>query len=161
MLATLPNRLANLVTPRPELADALADVLPVLEHARVPSTIVHGDFAPWNLREHAGKVCAFDWEYAELDGLPLIDETHYRLQVGYLLDKWTLDDARAALAQMGRENELGLSGEAVRAVQVVYFIDNLTRLFAEGYDETENEMVAWYCQLLRRLLQGKKEMVRA
>ena len=43
----------------------------------VPSTIVHGDFAPWNLRTHHGKISAFDWEYGELDGLPLMDETHY------------------------------------------------------------------------------------
>jgi hypothetical protein len=161
MLAALPRRLTNLPISRPELNEALADVLPILEQTRVPSTIVHGDFAPWNLREHNRKVAAFDWEYAELDGLPLIDETHYRLQVGYLLDKWSLDDARAALARMGRENELGLRAEQVRAIQVVYFIDNLARLFAEGYDETENEMVAWYCRLLRRLLEAKKEVVRA
>ena len=55
------------------------------DEMRIPSTIVHGDFAPWNLREHNGQIAAFDWEYAELDGLPLVDQTHYELQVGYLL----------------------------------------------------------------------------
>jgi hypothetical protein len=128
----------------------------------VPSTIIHGDFAPWNLRTEHGKVCAFDWEYAELDGLPLFDEFHYQLQVGYLLNDWSLDRAIALAAQMQRENDLHLSPAAVRAIQVIYLIDNLCRLFAEGYDEKENDMVGWYCQLLQRLSHaGRREMTAA
>ena len=46
-----------------------------------------------------GSVAAFDWEYAQLDGLPYLDETHYRLQVGYLLNNWNLDRALLMLEQ--------------------------------------------------------------
>src|SRR5205823_151212 len=124
---------------------------------------IHGDFAPWNLRAQNAKVVAFDWEYAELDGVPLFDETHYRLQVGYLLENWDIARACAALEQMQLQNPgaPGLSSEQVRAIQAVYLIDNLTRLFAEGYDETENDMVGWYLKLLGRLVPARKELARA
>ena len=56
-------------------------------------TIVHGDFAPWNLRERDGAISAFDWEYGQPSGLPLLDELHYRLQVGFLLENWSPDQA--------------------------------------------------------------------
>ena len=104
---------------------------------------------------------AFDWEYAELDGLPLFDETHYRLQVGYLLDNWDLARAEAELAAIRNRNDLSLPAEQVRAIQAGYLIDNLARLFAEGYDESENDMVGWYCELLRRLTRPQKAMVAA
>lgn len=157
MVAALPARLAQLSTSASFLTDALQDVLPILARARVPSTIVHGDFAPWNLREHKGAVTAFDWEYAELDGLPFADETHYRLQTGYLLEKWDLDRACADLEKMRLQNDLSLSSEQMRAIQVTYLIDNLARLFAEGYVQEENDMVGWYCKLLARLTPARKE----
>jgi hypothetical protein len=161
LVATLLQRISDLPIPRPELDDALEEILPILEQTRVPSTIIHGDFAPWNLRADNGKVVAFDWEYAELDGLPLFDETHYRLQVGYLLDSWDIARACAALEEMQLHNDLSLSIAQVRAIQAVYLIDNLTRLFAEGYDEAENDMVGWYLKLLGQLVPGRKELVGA
>ncbi|HEX3355805.1 MAG TPA: phosphotransferase [Tepidisphaeraceae bacterium] len=157
-IATLITRIEHLPIPRPELADALHESLATLDEMHVPSTVIHGDFAPWNLREHHGKIAAFDWEYADLDGLPLIDETHYRIQVGYLLEKWNIPHAVASLGRVHLENDLALTAKQVRALQVVYLIDNLTRLFHEGYDEAENEMVAWYGQLLKALVATRKEM---
>jgi hypothetical protein len=157
MVTALPARLAQLQYSASLLSDALGDVLPILARTRVPSTIVHGDFAPWNLREHNGAVAAFDWEYAELDGLPYADETHYLLQVGYLLENWDLDHACAALGQMRLKNDLSLLSEQMRAIQATYLIDNLARLFAEGYDREENDMVGWYCKLLARLTRARTE----
>ena len=155
MIALLPQRIMR----RPDLIEAFHDALPVLAHTRVPSTIIHGDFAPWNLREHDGCTVAFDWEYAELDGLPFIDETHYRLQVGYLLDGWDLRRAGQCLQQMRANNDLSLSTEQMRAIQIIYLIDQLARLFTEGYDESENDMVGWYCKLLRELTAMRKELI--
>jgi Phosphotransferase enzyme family len=160
-VTTLAARIENLPASHHELADALHDVLPVLDEMQIPATIVHGDFAPWNLREHDGQIAAFDWEYAEVDGLPLIDETHYRIQVGYLLEKWNIPQAVASLGRVHLENDLSLTAKQVRALQVVYLIDNLTRLFGEGYDEAENEMVAWYGRLLKVLVGTRKEMAAA
>jgi hypothetical protein len=161
LVATLPDRIDDLPFPRSALVEALEELWPTLQQTRVPSTIIHGDFAPWNLRAQNGAVVAFDWEYAELDGVPYFDETHYRLQVGYLLENWDISSARAALEQMQLHNDLSLSVEQMRALQAVYLIDNLTRLFAEGYDESDNDMVAWYLKLLGQLAPARQELVRA
>jgi hypothetical protein len=156
LVSTLRDRLTD-----DQLVEAFDEALPILKETRLPATIIHGDFAPWNLREDAGKVSAFDWEYAELDGLPYFDETHYRLQVGYLLENWSLDRALTELRQMQSSNDLGLSSEQMRSIQVVYFLDNLARLFSEGYDAADNDMVGWYCALLRKLVPARKEVVAA
>ena len=97
----------------------------------------------------------------QLDGLPYLDETHYRLQVGYLLDNWNLERALLMLEHMQRRNDLGLSPVQMKAIQAIYLIENLARLFAEGYDAADNDMVGWYCQLLHKLSPARKEMVAA
>ena len=147
MVASLPQRLGALRPPRPELRDALDAVLPTLERTIVPSTIVHGDFAPWNLRTHAGKLSAFDWEYGEIDGLPLIDQVHFRLQLGLEMERWDLDAAVAFLRGMTDD---ALDAGQVRAIQVIYLLDNLARLYGEGYSP-DHDMVALYQALLARL----------
>ena len=46
--------------------------------ARLPATLVHGDFAPWNIREDPqGAVSLIDWESADANGLPLHDLCHF------------------------------------------------------------------------------------
>lgn len=55
----------------------------------VPVTLVHGDFAPWNVRIDHGSVRVFDWEYGSLDGIPSWDRIHFKLQTGLLLERWT------------------------------------------------------------------------
>jgi thiamine kinase-like enzyme len=45
---------------------------------QVPVTWVHGDFAPWNLKEkNDGSFLAIDWEESLCEGLPLYDLIHY------------------------------------------------------------------------------------
>ena len=48
------------------------------EDAIVPAALVHGDFAPWNIRELRGGGCTLlDWESAEWQGIPLYDLCHF------------------------------------------------------------------------------------
>jgi hypothetical protein len=143
----LPDRIAALPAGGARVAEALDGLMPLLEELNVPVTVIHGDFAPWNLREHRGVVSAFDWEYAELDGLPLFDETHFRLQVGSHLHAWIPEQAHEELRRWAIDRPLSLRPEQVAALQAVYLIDNLTRLLAEGYGQ-DDEMVAWYLRLL-------------
>ncbi len=151
MVATLPARLSDLpVQARQELGAILERLMPTLQSLEVPSTVVHGDFAPWNLRTHDGRISAFDWEYGELDGLPLIDETHYLLQLGSQLHHWNVDQAYQCLAEIAASGPLGMNETQVRAIHSVYLIDSLVRLLNEGYD-ADDEMLAWYRQLLNRL----------
>src|SRR5213079_1842599 len=113
MVATLPARIAALPNPHPELSATLEGWTPTLEQISIPSTIVHGDFAPWNLRTHKRTISAFDWEYGELDGLPLIDETHFMLQLGFQMENWTPEQANHRLRDLAASRPLGLTPEQV------------------------------------------------
>ena len=64
--ATLVNRIANL---------------------RVFKTTMHGDFAPWNIREHRGRWTVLDWERGETIGVPAWDWFHYVIQSAALVDR--------------------------------------------------------------------------
>lgn len=161
MVATMPARIAVLSpTPRAQLSAILHQLMPTLESMNVPSTVIHGDFAPWNLRTHDGKISAFDWEYGELDGLPLVDETHFLLQLGSQLYHWNVDQAHNCLREIAASKPLGLSETQVRAIHSVYLLDSLVRLLNEGYDP-DDEMLAWYRQLLHRLVPAGAEAVAA
>lgn len=133
-----------------ELQARLLTLLPILEKTIVPSTIVHGDFAPWNLREHRGQLCAFDWEYGEIDGLPFMDELHFHLQIGHEMQGWTPQLAFEYLQNHAYNRPLSLTPRQVQAMQQVHIIDQLARLYGEGYDGS-NEMLVWYENLLERL----------
>jgi hypothetical protein len=147
VVASLEARLAELVPARPELCAALDDAMPVLERVKVPSTIVHGDFVPWNLRTDGEEISAFDWEYAALDGLPLMDRTHFMIQSRYELDGWTPAQCFSELNEFAGTKPLGYSVEQVRAFQTIYLVDHLARLLGEKYSEEEH-MVHWYRRLL-------------
>ncbi len=44
----------------------------------LPATWVHGDFAPWNLKQTSNRTLrAIDWEYASPRGLPLFDLVYF------------------------------------------------------------------------------------
>jgi aminoglycoside phosphotransferase (APT) family kinase protein len=45
--------------------------------APVPSGLVHGDFAPWNVIDDGRRVGLIDWEYSRPDGLPFWDLWHF------------------------------------------------------------------------------------
>ena len=109
---------------------------------------------------HDGRLAAFDWEYGELDGLPLVDETHFLLQLGSQLYHWNLDQAENCLREIAASKPLGLSETQVRAIHSVYLLDSLVRLLNEGYDP-DDEMLAWYRQLLHRLVPAGAEAVAA
>jgi len=143
----LPGKLASLAEPRPELTTMLDQALPALERLTVPSTIMHGDFVPWNLRRQGSEISAFDWEYAELDALPLMDETHFLIQDRYELNKRTPEQAYQDLSDFAASGPMGFSAQQVRAIQLIYLIDHLARLFGEKYDQDEH-MVSWYRRLL-------------
>jgi len=53
-----------------------------------------------------------------------------------------------------------LSAQQACALQTVYLLDMLARLLDEGYDP-DDEMVAWYRRVLRRLAPSQKEVVLA
>ena len=132
----------------PELRPTLDAITPVLADADVPRTVIHGDFAPWNVRLRPGADCisVFDWEYGVLDGLPLIDETHFLIQVGYLLNEWHPEKAAHELAAFAAADRR-LGCHVTQALQCVYLVDSVTRLLEEGYSPTD-DMIVWYRRVL-------------
>ncbi len=129
-----------------DLAAAAERTVASLDECRVPSTIVHGDFAPWNLRCRPGGLAAFDWEYGRVDGLPAVDAAHHELQVGYNMHGWSPADAGRALDGHVHDHPT-LSADHVVAMQNAYLLDVLARLAEEGYGPSDR-MVAWHRALL-------------
>jgi hypothetical protein len=148
----LVARISSLPVPRPQLSAALDRSLSALSDQRIRVGAVHGDFAPWNLRLHEGRITAFDWEYGSLEGPAGLDEIHYRLQVGYLLNDWTVETAMKELAEGDVLDHYLSSPQKIarHALIALYLVDVLTRLYNEGYDGA-NDMVAWNERLLVRL----------
>lgn len=55
--------------------------------APLPTVWVHGDFAPWNLKETTDGLRAIDWEEAQEGGLPLVDLVYFFAIQGYLFGR--------------------------------------------------------------------------
>jgi hypothetical protein len=84
-LAQVASEMARRLSPFKARLDALAPGL--LDRAfdcldldfSLPTLLVHGDFAPWNMRrnEKLGYVLV-DWEWADFAGLPAYDLLHFQ-----------------------------------------------------------------------------------
>jgi hypothetical protein len=148
MVTGLSQRIAAMGSTAGWLAEPLRQMQASLTACQVPGTTVHGDFTPWNIRQTRDRLCCYDWEYGCADGLPLIDQTHHQLQVGYLLRNWTIETADRELHQIAAA-ESRFSPTHVAAMQNAYLIDMLLRLSEEGYG-SENTMFSWTRQLLEK-----------
>lgn len=61
-----------------------------LENTLVRSPVLHGDFAPWNIKIlDNGEVRVLDWESAEERGVPGWDWLHYIIQQKKLVSEWS------------------------------------------------------------------------
>lgn len=150
MFRNIERRVLQLANPVPAMNSALKSVRPVAEKLTLPATIVHGDFAPWNLRMQGRELRAFDWEYGEIDGIPLVDELHHDFQVGFLLRGWGLERASAYLRSVQISNHMGLQAAQVAALQVVYLLDVCSRRLEAGHS-TDDEWNRRYLRLISAL----------
>ncbi|MER3439252.1 MAG: hypothetical protein C4346_17605, partial [Chloroflexota bacterium] len=150
LLTELPCRLAALPDKEAPVRPVLSWATRVLQSTMLPRTILHGDFAPWNLRWWHGTLVAFDWEYARCDGVPLLDEVHHTVQVGFLLRGWTASQALAKLAQQARSGRHGLRPEEIEALQAIYLLDAFARRHEEGYPR-EDRLLKHYRDMLDRV----------
>jgi hypothetical protein len=134
-----------------QLGNILHRALPLLERVELPTTLVHRDFAPWNLRQHRGAIAAFDWEYAQPDAPPLLDLFHHELAVSYFLDRSTPEQGCQRLLRLSQTARFGLALEHTRALQVLYLFDHLVGMREEGYG-ADYPKFAWWAQVLNRLV---------
>lgn len=58
---------------------------PLHSASKLQYVLVHGDFAPWNMKfDTNNQLCVFDWEAYEKEGLPLYDLCYYYLNLAHL-----------------------------------------------------------------------------
>jgi hypothetical protein len=66
-------------------AEALPAPLAALGGTRLRPTLVHGDFAPWNVKAAKGRWTVLDWERGERVGIPGWDWFHFVVQPAVLV----------------------------------------------------------------------------
>jgi hypothetical protein len=93
-LAQIAGEMANRLYPFKAQLDKIApDVLArslgcLDSDLSIPTMLVHGDFAPWNMRNHPQKgYVLVDWEWADFTGLPAYDLLHFQFSDDHLFGK--------------------------------------------------------------------------
>ncbi|MEJ5238583.1 phosphotransferase [Limisphaera sp. VF-2] len=102
-----------------------------LAEVQVAPALVHGDFAPWNLRVErgTGRCWVLDWERGREGGLAGWDWAYWVVQVGLLVRRWSPE-------RMMKELEAWLERPAVRGY--------LTRAGVHGIARTVVLSGLWY-----------------
>ena len=98
--------------------------------APLPLTLVHGDFAPWNLKwlEH-GTIVAIDWEEACFGGLPLHDICHfYAMQAHLFGGRGVLETLDGSFLVREYLQGMGVVQESLRPLFLHYLLTMLAGL---------------------------------
>ena len=126
------QRARQWVNTQPDLVPAWKSLVIPMAGQTLPTTAMHGDFCSWNLRIQHGKIRAFDWENAELQGLPLMDLFHYLLQFGFLVNRWSSGRTLAQLQRLENSADfqahrqgMGINASQVRPLLGLYLIQAL------------------------------------
>lgn len=141
------------------LEGVLAEVEAALERRALPACLMHGDFAPWNVRLTPERLFVFDWEYAQTRGNPLQDYLHFHLMPRVLHPRRTpvgpafMRDLLANAAAYAR----GVFGEdsgvaaAAGTLAAHYLLDTITfYIEASGYLEVCHPVIRAYLRLLEK-----------
>ncbi|MER7167808.1 hypothetical protein ABT336_17280 [Micromonospora sp. NPDC000207] len=85
----------------------------------------HGDWVPWNLGRHAGRLVAWDWEHSGPDVPVGFDLAHDSFQRALVLGRRSAAEAaQAADGQLTRHGDrLGLSADGRRLVVDAYLVE--------------------------------------
>ena len=129
-----------------QLERLLHDARSSLATAELPQTLMHGDATPWNMRKKQGAIVAFDWEYGVVDGLPVLDELHYRWSTALLLQHRSVAKVVHGLDTTAR-NRSRLEPRQAAALVDVYLIHGLIHRLDMGCGE-DDELVAAYREAL-------------
>lgn len=144
--------------------DLMLAVLDELEgeigQRRLPTCLIHSDFAPWNVRLAEQHLYVFDWEYAEESGNPIQDFLHFHL-IPRVLSRVPMSisgmpvllTAVAAYARGVYGDDSGVA-EACGALALHYLLDTLTfYTTASGYLGLTHPVVRGYLELLEKRVQ--------
>lgn len=116
----------------------------------LPSALVHGDFAPWNIRElPSGECTLIDWELARWGGIPLFDLCHFYYMQCLLFAPEKL--FYLALLQQGAWKEycrpLGIPPALLPRLGAAFLLEMLA-----GYWETDDPVASFGLQQISLFL---------
>lgn len=158
------------------LGQRMADVLPIVAphnrhllktvfdeigedigQRKLPTSLLHADFVPWNLRLTDRQLYVFDWEYAEASGNPLQDYLHFHLLPRALM-LWPLTPgAMPRLLARACDHAVDVHGrhsgvaEACGALTLHYLLDTITfYTAASGYLDQSHPVQRTYLRLLEQ-----------
>lgn len=122
---------------RGQLMTGIDVTLSRLGQVKVPVGCWHGDWVPWNMTSHGGRVLLWDWEHFD-DGVPVgFDGIHYRAQQLRMFkgtdrrveDRWIREASEWLL------NTFQMSATQIRTVLLTYLLEiNLRYLRDREYD---------------------------
>jgi hypothetical protein len=82
--------------------------------------LMHGDFAPWNIRQQNEVWMVIDWERGDFEGVPGWDWFHFEIQVDVLVKKKSAGDVLASLLKTMKSDDFqayagraGFSGKEI------------------------------------------------
>lgn len=81
-------------------ATAMPEAVRGLETLRVFPVLMHGDFAPWNVKVSAGRWTVLDWERGERVGIPAWDWFHFVVQPAVLVRREATETTMARLEKL-------------------------------------------------------------
>ncbi len=142
------------------LLEALSEIEQLIGHTELPSCVIHGDFAPWNLRQTNRGLFVFDWEYAQNSGSPLQDFLHFHL-IQRALQRWPLrPKALSAVLHQATSyaaDQFGPGNNVVAAsgaLTLHYLLDTLTfYVAASGRMDYTHPVLRNYFKLLQQRAQ--------
>jgi hypothetical protein len=112
-----------------------------LADTSLPFHFSHGDFAPWNARQTAGRLLLYDWEYSTMEAPPAYDLFHFTIQTGRLLYKWSAGQTQQSLqpTEMAGKwiaehlHRLGLKSIELWPLLLLYLLERLTFYASEPH----------------------------
>ena len=133
---TLQQRLANTRGIDEKMKSIFNRLWKIIDDAKpLPSTWIHGDFAPWNLKWVVDqKIGAVDWEDARFNGLPLQDLCHYLYIQSYLFHTNTnvLDAIENHPIVLEYLKSLGIVGEISEKLVSFYLAETWINSIEKG-----------------------------
>ncbi|WP_170177568.1 hypothetical protein [Thermomonospora umbrina] len=117
----------------PRLAETIARVVGDLEerHGRTPLRLGrwHGDWVPWNLGHHGGRLHVWDWEHSAPDTPLGFDHLHWRFQVTMVLEGRPLREAVRAVNDAARTELTPMGITEPELVGRLYLLEMFLRTY--------------------------------
>lgn len=109
----------------------------------IPEILVHGDFAPWNLKfQTGGKIAAIDWEEARFNGLPLHDICHFFAIQAHLFGGYdVLSDLIKSLLVGDYLKTLNISPCSLKPLTLHYFLTMVAGLGGDCSNEYRTYLI--------------------